>query len=332
MTGANVHDNITIYPSRHGSFAHYASDEGIGQFLRLYGEWAEDEIVLLRPFVPRGGTVLDLGANIGTHTLAFAQMVGPQGLVVAIEGQASVHKLLTYNVVCNGAARIVWPLNAIAGETVGMIPCTIDMDENSKNYGLANFRDPASIRTANGELEIQLPIVTIDSLGLKKCDLIKIDVEGMELPVLKGARQTLSSVAPIIYFEQSQGFTGQFAEIYELLRSLDYKLYWHVANPFNRNNFKGATQNIFGGAVEVNVLGCPARVAVQPQLTPIDGPAYNPPIPPLDESIAGVSLPDFSTDPPHLALPVPAAAEAESLQTAGVLKIIAARLGLVSRD
>jgi FkbM family methyltransferase len=287
---------VTVYPCRYGSFAHYTSDEGIGLFLQLYGEWAEAELALLRQFIPVGGTVLDLGANIGTHTLAFAQFVGAGGLVVAVEGQPAVHKVLTYNVVRNGATDIVCPLNAIVGSSVGLVQYATGTSRNVKNYGLAQFRDATSTGVGGdaadaGGIEIQLPTITVDSLNLKKCDLIKIDVEGMELNVIKGAMKTLSSLSPIVYFEQSPGYTVDFAALYDLLHGLGYKLYWHVANPYNQCNFRGSPVNIFGGAVEVNVLACPSRMSTVDELPEVAGPNYDPAIPSRSDSVKGVCLP-----------------------------------------
>jgi FkbM family methyltransferase len=93
---------IEIYQCRHGVMAHFAADQCVGLSLREYGEWAEDEIALLAPYVSTGATVLDVGANVGTHTLAFARLAGPTGRVLAIEGHPETFALLSYNVVENG--------------------------------------------------------------------------------------------------------------------------------------------------------------------------------------------------------------------------------------
>lgn len=76
---------IEIYDCRHGRFAHFRGDPAIGRFLAKFGEWAEVELALLKQFIPKSGLVLDVGANIGTHAIAFARMVGADGAVIAIE-------------------------------------------------------------------------------------------------------------------------------------------------------------------------------------------------------------------------------------------------------
>ena len=62
---------------RYGVIRFFSKDTVIGTALRTYGEWAENELRLFRHFIPAGATVLDVGAFIGTHALAFSQMVGP---------------------------------------------------------------------------------------------------------------------------------------------------------------------------------------------------------------------------------------------------------------
>lgn len=64
-------------------------DGPIGDSLALYGEWAGREIGFLQAFVPQGATVVDGGANIGTHTLAFARFCGSGGSVIAVEASPS---------------------------------------------------------------------------------------------------------------------------------------------------------------------------------------------------------------------------------------------------
>ena len=67
---------LKILECRNGTMLVLANDAVIGRSLTTYGEWAEHELAHLRPHVPDGGTVVDVGANVGTHTLAFAKWAG----------------------------------------------------------------------------------------------------------------------------------------------------------------------------------------------------------------------------------------------------------------
>src|SRR5215212_495260 len=93
----------------------FRSDDVIGRSLRLYGEWSEHELCCLRRFVHPGTTVIDVGAHIGTHTLAFAKWV-LDGKVIAVEPQTSVMCLLQVNCLLNGITNVEIVNAACAGK------------------------------------------------------------------------------------------------------------------------------------------------------------------------------------------------------------------------
>lgn len=283
--------SISFHRTRRGVLAHFEADQCIGQSLARYGEWAEDEIALLRAYVPEGALVLDVGANVGSHTLAFAEMVGPSGQVIAIEGQPAAFTLLSYNVVANGLADVVTVLPILAGQARGLISC--GLESAKENVGAKSFVGEVLGTTApgNDKLRVLLPLNPLDELGIRKCSFIKIDVEGMELDVLRGARGLISGAKPVIYFEHASGDAELLVAIHQLLGSLDYTLYWHVSNPFNRNNHKGDEVNIFGGNTELNVLAVPAGQAAPAHLPAISDPRAAPVRPSLAEGLPGVAVP-----------------------------------------
>ncbi len=88
-------------------------------------------------------------------------------------------------------------------------------------------------------------MMRLDDLALRRCDLIKIDIEGMEYGALLGAREMIARHRPFIYFEQTRA--DNFAETFALLAGAGYRLFWHVADPFNRNNFRGAADEHLRG-------------------------------------------------------------------------------------
>ena len=87
---------------RHGLFAYNVNDSFIGRSLDLYGEWCEAELAILGQILRPGDTALDVGANIGTHAVFFANAVGPKGGVHAVEPQRNAHQLLCANQVPHG--------------------------------------------------------------------------------------------------------------------------------------------------------------------------------------------------------------------------------------
>ena len=100
--------------------------------------------------------------------------------------------------------------------------------------------------------------MTVDSLDLPVCHLIKIDVEGMEREVLQGAEQTIRRFRPVLYMENDR--PEHSAALIRQVLDLGYRLYWHLPPLFNPQNYFGVAENVFGKIVSVNMLGLPASV------------------------------------------------------------------------
>jgi hypothetical protein len=124
----------------------------------------------------------------------------------------------------------------------------------------ANFGGLALGKWQVGE---EVPVVTIDSFNLGRCDFVKIDVEGMEREVLDGARATLKRCNPILYVENDRSENS--AALIRLLLDEGYRLYWHLPHLFNPANYFGEANNVFGNIVSVNMLCIPpsAKVSLQ---------------------------------------------------------------------
>ena len=99
--------HIAVKHCRHGIFMFSRNDNFVGRGLDLYGEWCDFEIQLLRNYIKFGDTVIDVGANIGTHAVAFGNMVGPMGAVHAFEPQRRLFTMLSGNVALNALEQVV---------------------------------------------------------------------------------------------------------------------------------------------------------------------------------------------------------------------------------
>jgi FkbM family methyltransferase len=230
--------------------AYLTTDEHVGRSLDQCGEWARSELELLGALLKPGDTVVDVGANLGTHAVFFAQRVGPTGAVVAFEPQRVVHQLLATNATLNG---VTWlrAMHAAVGDAPGSLVVP-DIDYAAQgNFGGLRLGD-----WAQGE---PVPVVTLDSLGLRACALVKIDVEGMEGAVLDGARALLSASRPMVYFEHN-ALNGA-PEVLERLLRHEYACFWHFSSFFRADNFAGLATDPFHGLVDANVLAVPRALA-----------------------------------------------------------------------
>jgi FkbM family methyltransferase len=238
---------VEILHCRRGTMLAFRSDQVIGRSLRLYGEWSEHELSCLRPYVPTDTTVIDVGAHIGTHTLAFAKWV-KSGSVIAVEPQASVMCLLQANCLLNAVTNVEL-VNAVCGSGTGE---AVVQSFDPTNLGATAFRPDVSLLsrirrrlyTRPSRKGASVPIQRVDDLASNRpISLIKIDAEGMELAVLSGARAVLKTWHPAIFCEQND--TSQLAAMHDLLVRFNYRLYWLETHQFNKSNYRGERDNIW---------------------------------------------------------------------------------------
>lgn len=248
--------------ARHGLFLYNRHDIYIGRSLELYGDFSEGEGELYAQIVRPGHVVVDAGANIGIHTLLLSQQAGDQGLVYAYEPQRTVYEILCANMALNGRRNVRCRCEALGAAPGEIFVPTLNYDAESNFGGLA---------LGGYQAGDKVPVVTIDGLQLPRCDLLKIDVEGMELPVLRGAAETIRKFRPLLYVENDR--LESSPALIEHLLALDYKLYWHLPPLYHPANYFGNPVNVFGNIVSSNMLGVHASVKSSISgLTPIERP------------------------------------------------------------
>jgi FkbM family methyltransferase len=228
---------------RHGQMLYNINDRYIGRSFELYGEFSEGEVALFRQAVQPGHVVLEIGANIGGHTLFLARQVAPYGRVIAFEPQRIVFQTLCANMALNNVLNVWCRPEAVGAEPGMLLVPSIDYLRFNNFGGLSLEGWP------QGD---PVNVVTIDSLNLPACNFIKIDVEGMEEAVLRGAVQTIQRFRPLLYVENDR--KDRSASLIRFIDSLDYAQYWHHPPLYNPANFLGNTHNEFGTIVSMNML------------------------------------------------------------------------------
>lgn len=231
--------------AKHGEFLVLAGDSnGIGALLEYYGEFCEREIVLMTALTRPGDMIVEVGANIGTHTIPLARHLTPAGRLVALEAQPVAAMLLEANLALNGIDWVEVHL-AGGGREAGAV-CIPAIDyEHVANLGGVSLIGHAS--------EGQIRIETVDSLGLTPA-LIKIDVEGMELDVLQGAAATIEAGRPVIYVENNPTPVEESVAVLRWLRDFGYELYWDVQSLHETTNFRRRAEPFFSYGHSSNVL------------------------------------------------------------------------------
>jgi FkbM family methyltransferase len=258
--------HIALKQCRHGSFMYNLNDRMIGVALDYYGEWCEGELALLAPLLRPGRVVVDVGAYIGTHTVFFAKKVAPSGHVYAIEPQRHPFQMLCGNVALNALTNVTC-IPGMAAAEAGERRITLHSPMVAQNFG-----GNRALPVPKGE---KVPVIRIDDLDPPRCDLIKIDVEGMESDVLAGARRTIERFRPVVFCENNS-VSNSVATI-KAVQDIGYRSWWHISSYFNPDNFFKEKKNIFTQCLpEANMLCTPpeAKIVIE-GLTAVEGPDDN---------------------------------------------------------
>ena len=196
------------------------------------GQVFEAEVVdALRPYVTQGGSVIDVGANLGQMTLLFSEMVGDAGRVYSIEADEYIYSILCKNINANNRKNIQ-AINAAAYDRSG----------NKMFYPVQDFEQFGSYGSYGIEPGAtegrEVATITIDSLDVKgRIDLLKVDVQGSDLFAMRGAREIISESKPTIIFEFEQQFQEKFSTSFEQYMGFVESINYRVEKTINGINY-----------------------------------------------------------------------------------------------
>ncbi|MEO6918281.1 MAG: FkbM family methyltransferase [Collimonas sp.] len=174
-----------------------------------------------------GVVAIDGGANIGVHTIEWARHMHGWGRVTAFEAQEVVFYALAGNVVLNNCLNARVKLSAL-GEVCGELMVPQPDYLKPASFGSLELRQRSNTEFIGQQVSYDsaagaaVPMVTLDSLGLERLDLVKLDVEGMELDVLRGARSVIEKCRPAMIIEVLK---SDPAAIEAFLKELGYRLF-----------------------------------------------------------------------------------------------------------
>lgn len=234
-----------IHSTRFGQMLINELDQYVGTSLMIYGEFSPGEASVFSVLIDPGMTVIDVGANVGAHTLQFARLVGPTGIVHAYEPQRLVYQMLCANMALNQIDNVFCHQEAVGAEVAEVRLASPHQDTPCNFGGLSldqlqhRGTEPVAVR----------PLTT-------PCHFLKVDVEGMEQQVLEGAETMILACRPILYVENDR--VEKSEALIAMVESLGYDAFWHITPLFCKDNFNGCTENVFGGNfVSANMLCLP---------------------------------------------------------------------------
>ena len=190
--------------------------------LWAFGSYEEHFAELFRYLVSPDDRCVDVGANVGVHTVRLAKLVGSRGKVIAIEPDEELAHRARRNIMLNQLSN-THVINAAASDEAGGKVQLYRPDARDTNRGRASLLRHSYL---TGSVTT-VPVVTIDEVCPGPVALIKIDVEGHEAAVVRGAAAKIDRYSPAIIFEYapkllhdaSQSPFGWLADRgYELLR------------------------------------------------------------------------------------------------------------------
>jgi len=192
------------------------------------------EIILLAQILQLLGTdltVIDVGANFGTYTLALARYVGMRGKVHAFEPQRTIFHMLAGSVALNSLTNVICHHLAL-GECEGRLEIPQFDYSQPLNFGSIEFTaeqgEPLHQPRRHDPLDVDyVPLTTLDRFEFERVHLMKIDAEGMEMRVLEGAAATLRRCRPVLYLEFLK---SDKPALHSYVAALDYAIYENGIN------------------------------------------------------------------------------------------------------
>jgi FkbM family methyltransferase len=197
------------------------------RFFRYFPNGYEKEnFCFINEQIKPGMNVLDVGAHIGLMTVIFGKKVGDKGSVYAFEPTPTTIKILRETIKLNKINNIS-TIPAALADKKGKLTFYISENAADNSNSLVNNH-----RTDRKEEKIEVEVNTIDDFiaekKISRIDFIKIDVEGAELKLLKGAAKIIKKDRPkmilSIHPEGIKNFGDSAEDIWKLLHDAGYKI------------------------------------------------------------------------------------------------------------
>lgn len=234
----------------------------VKRHLFFVNKYEERETQIVQKVVAAGDYVFDIGANFGWYTILMSKLVGNSGKVFAFELVPEIVKECKHNIYLNHLEDNITLENIAVGEENGVVDYLYCESSETGNFA-PEMLEEGPFKT--GRARMTSLDHYVEKNGIKKVNFIKCDIDGAEVPFLRGARKTLSSEKPVIIIEASE--RGQRAqghscsEIFKELSQFDYKFF------SLRSRLKAIEAHEFNKAFKEDILCLPnEKVSILPVL------------------------------------------------------------------
>ena len=210
----------------YGTFLNLSNDNFIRECLEKLGGWEIPTLDICKNYLKENSFVIEVGAHIGTHTVPISKMCS-KGVVFSFEMQRIIFQLLNTNVILNACNNVCTYMEAVSNEnkqeTFGDINYSMYSSINSGNIHMDNLK----VKTG-----YPINIVSLDEKfkNLNRLDLLKIDAEGNEVPILKGAINLINKFKPLILTEFD---VNNKQELIDLLPNYNFENVSYIYTVFN---------------------------------------------------------------------------------------------------
>ena len=236
----------------------------ISKFVDLYGEWSELEVTLFHDILRTDSNVVEVGANIGMHSVPLSRIAN-KGQVICFEPQRIIHQILAANCALNNCTNVHTEHMAV-GDQNGNIEIPVSNYDRDWNYGSFSIVEGYNTEGeyAGEQWMEKVPVTRLDDhplvSSLNALQLLKIDVEGLEVSVLDGAGELVRKHRPCLFVENNSAKTGD--ALIQKIESMNYDSYWFCTERFTPQNFNGEKKKIEGG--DYNMICFPSEQQISP--------------------------------------------------------------------
>ena len=211
-----------------GDYLYLPPMQEMNVFWKLKEPYIPEQII--EKFSSPGNTVMDIGANIGEWTLRMANTVGPKGRVFSFEPIPIINQSLKKTLRINNLFQVILSqvaLDNCSGDSKFTIPLDKDDRAIHGESRLGTEEGNWNIFTEVGKTKtIKVKTITLDQFAsektIERLDFVKIDVEGKELHVLEGGKETFSRFTPALILEVGCEEESDRKRITDLLRTWGY--------------------------------------------------------------------------------------------------------------